>query len=203
MRPLPRLLAFTNRIIRTSSELEAQAAAIAAVGPAVGFVARDPEATGSELSALAERLLGIAAPAEAALIVSGRPDLAAALPAHGVQLRALDLPPAEARRVMPNGWIGRSVHSLDEGAAAVGAGADYLVAGSIWPSATHRGRPAAGLGLITTLAALGRPVFAIGGVTPERAREARAAGAFGVAAIRAVWEEGQAAELVEAWIESA
>ena len=203
MRPLPRLLAFTNRIIRTSRELDAQAAVIAALGPAVGFVARDPEASASDLSLLAERLRAIAARTEAGLIVSGRPDLAAALRAHGVQLRAGDLPPAEARRVMPNGWIGRSVHSEEEGAAAVGAGADYLVAGSIWPSATHPGRPAAGPGLITTLAALGRPVFAIGGVTPERAREARAAGAYGVAAIRAVWEQGLAAEIVEAWIESA
>lgn len=187
MRPLPRLLAFTNRAIRTLPELADRAAAIAALGPAVGFVARDPEANGSELSALAERLQAIAAPAEAALIVSGRPDLAAALQAQGVQLRAGDLAPAEARRVMPNGWIGRSVHSAEEGAAAIAAGADYLVAGSIWPSESHPGRPAVGLGLIGALLPLGRPVFAIGGVTPERAREARAAGAYGAAAIRAVW----------------
>ena len=187
MRPLPRLLAFTNRAIRLLPELEIRAAAIAALGPAVGFVARDPEATGSDLSRLAERLQAIAAPAEAALIVSGRPDVAAALQAHGVQLRAGDLTPADARRVMPNGWIGRSVHSAEEGAAAVAAGADYLVAGSIWLSQSHPGRPAVGLGLISALVPLGRPVFAIGGVTPERAREARAAGAYGVAAIRAVW----------------
>ena len=196
MRPLPRLLAFTNRTIRTAPELEAVAAAIAALGPAVGFVARDPEASGHELSLLAERLLAIAGPAEAALIVTGRPDLAAALPAQGVQLRAGDLAPADARRVMPNGWIGRSVHSAEEGAAAVEAGAEYLVAGSIWLSETHRDRPAVGLGLIAALAPLGRPVFAIGGVTPERAREARAAGAYGVAAIRAVWEGDP-----EAWAE--
>jgi thiamine-phosphate pyrophosphorylase len=31
-------------------------------------------------------------------------------------------------------------------------------------------------------------VIAIGGVTPPRAAEARAAGAYGVAAIRAVWD---------------
>jgi thiamine-phosphate diphosphorylase len=201
MRPLPRLLAFTDGTIRKSSELEPRAIAIAALGSAVGFVARDPDATGAELAALAERLLAVAVPAEAALIVSGRPDLAAALPAHGVQLRSGDLTPADARRIMPNGWIGRSVHSQEAGAAAVRAGADYLVAGSIWPSATHPDRSPAGLDLIKGLVPLGRPVFAIGGVTPARAREARAAGAYGVATIRAVWEDRLGAELLEVWSE--
>jgi thiamine-phosphate pyrophosphorylase len=34
----------------------------------------------------------------------------------------------------------------------------------------------------------GLPVIAIGGVTPERAAELRRAGAYGVAAIRALWD---------------
>ena len=37
-------------------------------------------------------------------------------------------------------------------------------------------------------AKLGRPVIAIGGITPERAIEVKAAGAYGVAAIRALWQ---------------
>ena len=32
------------------------------------------------------------------------------------------------------------------------------------------------------------PVIAIGGVTPQRVREVRAAGVYGVAAIRALWD---------------
>jgi thiamine-phosphate pyrophosphorylase len=45
----------------------------------------------------------------------------------------------------------------------------------------------AGPGLIADLAPLGVPVIAIGGITPARAREAREAGAWGVAAIRSLW----------------
>lgn len=198
MRPLPRLLAFTDHSVRIHPSFVESASTIATLGPAVGFVARDPDATGAELAALAARLYQIATPTEAALIVSGRPDLAAGLKAHGVQLRAADLLPADARRVMPRGWIGRSVHSLEEGTQAVGQGADYLVVGPVWPTATHPGRPPSGLALVESLAALGRPVFAIGGVTPERARQAREAGAWGVAAISAVWSRGEAEELIEA-----
>jgi thiamine-phosphate pyrophosphorylase len=196
MRPLPRLLAFTDRSIRIHPDLAGLAAAIAALGPAAGLVARDPDATAAELTALAARLLAIAGPADAAVIVSGRPDIAAGLHAQGVQLRAGDLSPGEARQVLPHGWIGRSVHSGEEGTAAVAAGADYLVAGPIWATPSHPGRPATGLGLIRTLAALGRPVFAIGGVTPARAGEALAAGAWGVAAISAVWVKGEADDIL-------
>jgi thiamine-phosphate pyrophosphorylase len=41
--------------------------------------------------------------------------------------------------------------------------------------------------LVRAVAALGRPVIAIGGIDAKRARETRVAGAYGVAAIRALW----------------
>jgi thiamine-phosphate pyrophosphorylase len=41
--------------------------------------------------------------------------------------------------------------------------------------------------LVTQTAGLGRPVIAIGGITPDRAAELKAAGAYGVAAIRGLW----------------
>jgi thiamine-phosphate diphosphorylase len=203
VRPLPRLLAFTDASVRTGGHTTATAARIAAIGPAVGFVARDHDATAADLTDFAALLTAEAHAHEAAIIVAGRPDLAAGLGAHGVQLRASDLFPSDARRVLRTGWIGRSVHSAVEGAEAVEAGADYLVAGPIWETATHPGRQPAGLGLIEALVSLGKPVFAIGGVTPERARMVHTAGGWGVAAIRAVWAarhpDQEAAHLVEPW----
>jgi thiamine-phosphate diphosphorylase len=203
VRPLPRLLAFTDASIRTGGHAAAAAAAIAAIGPPVGFVARDHDATAAELTDFTALLMAEAHAHEAAIIVAGRPDLAAGLSAHGVQLRASDLSPSDARRVLRQGWIGRSVHSAVEGAEAVEAGADYLVAGNIWETATHPGRQPAGLGLLEALVSLGKPVFGIGGVTPERARQVHAAGGYGVAVIRGVWAtrrpEEAAALLVEPW----
>jgi thiamine-phosphate pyrophosphorylase len=71
---------------------------------------------------------------------------------------------------------------------AVEEGADFLVVGSIYETSSHPGQPAAGPELVRLAAGFGRPVIAIGGVTPEHAPELRAAGAYGVAAIRALWQ---------------
>jgi thiamine-phosphate diphosphorylase len=194
---------FTDAAVRTAPHWADRAAAMASLGPAVALVARDPGASASDLSAFALRLLALAHPAEAGVIVSSRPDIAAGVGAQGVQLRDRDLSPVDARRVMPRGWIGRSVHSAAEGAEAVHEGVDYLVAGTIWPSASHPDRPAAGMGLIEALVPLGTPVIGIGGVNVERAQALRSAGAYGAAAISALWlaerPDAVAAAILEAW----
>lgn len=187
MRPLPRLHAVTDGAVLTAADFGVRAAAIAAAGPAVALHARDRRAGGAALARAAARLLALAAPPEAAVFVSGRPDIAAAVGAQGVQLAAADLAPADARRVFAAGWIGRSVHDLAEAETAVAEGADYLLVGNVYPTGSHPGRPGTGLALVRSAAALGPPVIAIGGIDAPRAREARDAGAYGVAAIAALW----------------
>jgi thiamine-phosphate diphosphorylase len=187
VRPLPRLHAVTDGAVLAADDFGVRAAAIAAAGPAVALHARDHAAGGSALARAAARLLTLARPPEAAVVVNGRADVAAAVHAHGVQLASGDLSPADARRVFPAGWIGRSVHGADEAARAVEEGADFLLVGNIYETASHPGRPGAGLDLVRAAAALGRPVIAIGGIDASRAREVQAAGAYGVAAIGALW----------------
>jgi thiamine-phosphate pyrophosphorylase len=177
----------TDADVLAAPDFGVRAAAIAAAGSAVALHARDRAAGGAALTRAAARLLALARPAEAAVFVSGRPDVAAALGAQGVQLAVQDLAPADARRMLPGGWIGRSVHTEAEAAAAVTEGADYLLVGNVYQTASHPGRPAAGLGLVRAAAALGRPVIAIGGIDAARAEAVREAGAWGVAAIAALW----------------
>jgi thiamine-phosphate pyrophosphorylase len=187
MRPLPRVHAFTDARLLSHPELGIRAAAIAAAGPAVALHARARGESPAVLAAAALRLLALARPPEAAVFVSERSDIAAALGAHGVQLARTDLTPSDARRVLIHGWIGCSVHSRDEIRAAVREGADFLVVGSVYQSESHPERPAAGLDLLREAVTEGVPVIAIGGITAARATEVRAAGAYGVAAIRALW----------------
>jgi thiamine-phosphate diphosphorylase len=187
MRPLPRVHAFTNAVIAAESEFGIRAAAIAAGGPAVALHARARGESTAMLTALALRLVALARPPEAAVFVSGRSDVAAAVGATGVQLARDDLSPSDARRVFQSGWIGQSVHSRDEAEKAVREQSDFLVVGNIYETNTHPGRPAAGLDLLRATTGLGVPVIAIGGITPDRAAEVQAAGAYGVAAIRALW----------------
>jgi thiazole tautomerase (transcriptional regulator TenI) len=187
VRPLPRVHAFTDAQLMALPEFGILAAAIAAAGSAVALHARAGGSHGALLAAGALRLVALARPPEASVFVSGRPDIAAAVGANGIQLRGKDLSPADARHVFPRGWIGRSVHSKEEAAVAVAEGADFLVVGNIYETDSHPGRPAAGLDLVREATAFRRPVIAIGGITPERAAEVRRAGAYGVAAIRGLW----------------
>jgi thiamine-phosphate pyrophosphorylase len=206
-RPLARLHAVTDARVLALPDLGIRAAAIAAAGPAVALHARDRSAGGAALARAPLRLQALARPPEAALFVNGRPDLAAAIGAHGVQLGGGDLAPADARRLLPAGWIGRSVHDAGEAAAAVAEGADFLLVGAIYPTASHPGHPGAGMALIRAAATLGRPVIAIGGMDAARAVEARDAGAYGVAAIGALWDSADPAAaalaLLAPWLEDA
>ena len=205
MRPLPRVHAYTDGSVLAADDFGIRAAAIAAGGPAVALHARHPGGTSAGLAVSARRLVSLARPPEAAVFVSGRADIAAAVGGHGVQLGTGDLMPADARRVLPRGWIGRSVHTVEEAGAAVEEGADFLVVGSIYRTASHPEREPAGPELISKTAKLGLPVIAIGGVTPECVAELREAGAYGVAAIRSLWHAadpaGATMALLSPWLE--
>ena len=130
MRPLPRLHAFTDASVLSAPDFGVRAAAIAAAGPAVALHARDRGGPVGALAAAAQRMAALARPPEAAVFVSGRPDVAAAIGAQGVQLGAGDLTPAQARRLLPHGWVGRSVHTLDEARVAIEEGATILRIGT-------------------------------------------------------------------------
>jgi thiamine-phosphate diphosphorylase len=207
MRPLPRLFAVTTDSICRAADFGVRAAAVAAAGPAAAILVRAPDSTTAQLAAFAERVTALARPPEAAVFVHSRPDLARAVGADGVQLRAADPLPDDARRVLGPGWIGRSIHSREEAEAALADGADYLVAGNVFETPSHPGYRGRGLEWLAGIAALGPPVIAIGGITSARAAAARDAGAWGVAVIAAVWETedpaAAAAALIAPWAEAA
>ncbi len=121
------------------------------------------------------------------VVVNDRADIAMASGADGVHLPASGLPPHRVREIVPAGFlVGQSIHDAGEAAAVErDGGADYLVFGTVFLSAS---KPAAhhvsGVGeLRRACEAVTLPVLAIGGITVERARDAAAAGAAGVAAI--------------------
>jgi len=85
---------------------------------------------------------------------------------------------------VPAAYVGRSVHSVDAAVRAQEEGCDYIVAGTIFPSASHPNGPVAGLALIEEIAKhVTIPVIAIGGITPANARACVDAGAGGVAVL--------------------
>lgn len=191
--PLPRLHAITDARTARRADIDTVARALADGGGVdLAFHARGRELTGLEHYDLAVRLSVLPSP----LFVNDRLDIALAVPTAGVQLRHGSLPVSAARALQPLWWIGKSVHDLAEAEAARTEGAEYLVVGPVFATASHPGRAPLGLKKLQAIAAAadGLPVIAIGGITADRVREVRSrGGAYGVAAIRALWDDAEPA----------
>ena len=191
--PLPRLHAITDERIARRVDLDLIAAALAEGGGFdLAFHARGRGLTGLEHFELAGRL-AVRPPGR--LFVNDRLDVALSVPTAGVQLGHGSLPVSAARALNPRWWIGVSVHDLAEAEAARLSGADYLVVGPVFATASHPGRAPLGLATLQQIVAAAGdlPVIAIGGMTIDRVREVRGAGAYGVAAIRALWDDAEPA----------
>ncbi len=118
------------------------------------------------------------------VVISSRCDVALACGAAGVNLPERDISTRDARRLLGEGLVGRSVHTVESAIAAATEGADYVIFGPVWPSASHAGAEPVGVEALAHVArAVGIPVLAIGGVTPDRITECHRAGAAGFAAI--------------------
>jgi len=192
--PLPRLHAITDERIARRPDLGEIARELAIGGGSeLAFHARGRELSGREHYDLAVRLSDSQT---VRLFVNDRLDVALAVPTAGVQLGHGTLPVSAARALNPLWWIGRSVHDLAEAEAARAEGAEYLVVGPVFATASHPGRPPLGLERLQSIAAAvdGLPVIAIGGVSADRVREVRNSGAYGVAAVRALWDDVEPAE---------
>ena len=201
--PLPRLHAITDERIARRRALGAVARALAEGGGSdFAFHARGRELTGLEHYYLALQLSNL----PSFLFINDRLDIALAVPAAGVQLGSNSLPVAAARALNPRWWIGRSVHDLAEAEAASAEGADYLVVGPVYVTASHPSRKPLGLEQLRRIAAAAGdvPVIAIGGITVNRVRDLRTSGAYGIAAIRAFWDDAEPVQTVrrmrEEWV---
>jgi thiamine-phosphate pyrophosphorylase len=150
---------------------------------------REKDLGAIELAQLGRQLRVLTAEHGALLIVNDRLDVALAVGADGVQRTSTSLPVADLVAVADKRLrVGASVHSRDEALAAERAGADWLFFGPVYDTPSKRAYgPPQGLGpLEHVCAAVGVPVVAIGGITPERVAEVRGAGAAGVAVISAI-----------------
>jgi thiamine-phosphate pyrophosphorylase len=118
-------------------------------------------------------------------LVSSRCDIVLASGAAGVNLPERDISVRDARALLGQRLIGRSVHSLQSAVEAEHDGADFVIFGPVWSSESHAGAQPQGVKALSAVAhAVRIPVLAIGGVTEDRIAQCDAAGAAGYAAIR-------------------
>jgi thiamine-phosphate pyrophosphorylase len=146
---------------------------------------RDLEA--AALADIVQELVSVARGSATRVLVNDRLDVALACGAAGVHLRGDSIPAPAVRQLVPDGFVvGVSVHTVAEAVAAA-ASADYLVAGTVWPTDSKPSAQTEALlgieGLARIASAVTVPVLGIGGVTIDRVAAAARAGAAGAAAI--------------------
>lgn len=143
----------------------------------VELVLREPHVSPDRLAVLCE-----AAAAQGLQVwVHDRHPAARARP-EGLHLKA-DTPPPVGRQ------FGQSCHDPTELDRAFGAGATYALLSPVFrpTSKPDDRRPALGIDRFVAWAA-GRPVYALGGITPDRAGPLRVAGAPGMAVLGAIFD---------------
>ena len=124
----------------------------------------------------------------ARVLVNSDEALAFAAGADGIHLTSAQLATCTMRPTFP--LVAASCHSSAELAHAAQLGCDFVVFGPVRATATHAGQLGIGWdGLAAQIGVSPAPTFALGGLARSDLDAAHAAGAHGIAAIRAAWGE--------------
>ena len=164
--------------------------ALAAVrGGATMVQLREKDATTRAFVETARALKAALAPLGAPLAINDRLDVALAVDADGLHVGQNDMPVEAARRLLgPDKFIGLSITAVDQALRPDAAAADYLGVGPIFAQSTKPDAAAPlGLdGLRRPRSLTGKPIVAIGGLTPDNSAPVLAAGADGLAVVSAI-----------------
>ena len=151
---------------------------------------REKDMSAKALESFTLEAIRRARPYGARVLVNDRLDVALATGADGVHLRATSIPVDAAREIalkkrLDDFLIGASTHSMVEAKMAEEAGADFVVCGPVYYTAS-KGiyGPPLGLAIFAEICEkTAIPVLALGGIKLSNYREALICGAAGLAAI--------------------
>jgi thiamine-phosphate pyrophosphorylase len=150
---------------------------------------REKDLDARDLLDLATELRRVTEEQEVRLLINDRVDIAIAAHADGAHCPEQGFSPGAARAILgDHALVGSSCHSLQAVQRAADAGADFVFLGPVFatPSKKRYGAPI-GLEALRAACRVTRvPVFAIGGIDPDRAVECVDAGARGVAVTSAI-----------------
>ena len=149
----------------------------------------------------ASALQSLCATAGVPLIINDDVHLAKSIGAAGVHLGEDDGDIAAARALLgAQAIIGASCYDeLPLAQRAVAAGASYVAFGAFFPTRSKTDTRQAGVELLAQSASLGVPRVAIGGITPDNARNLVEAGADLVAVISGVYDAADPVAAVHAY----
>lgn len=149
---------------------------------------REKGMDGGPLLALAGKVKKITDRYQVPLLIDDRVDVAFACRAAGVHLGQSDLPPEEARKILGgDAIIGVTVKTLEQGKAAVAAGADYFGVGAVFPTSTKKEAVHTPLEKIEEICrTFPVPCVAIGGISLENVNVLSRVPIHGIAVVSAI-----------------
>lgn len=122
------------------------------------------------------------------IIVHGRPDIATLLGVSKVQLPSNGLPVSLVKKHFPHLTCGRSVHSLEEAKIAADEGADWVLYGHLFPTASKEGLPPRSMDtLLQIVETLTIPIYGIGGIQAPHVPALHQAGIDGIAVMSTIF----------------
>lgn len=165
---------------------------------------REKDLSDVEYIKLAEPLCKLCHTYSAQLFINSRIEIAMNIGADGLHLPGDS---ASVQKVIEetNGRfiIGSSVHTLAEAKQRETEGADFITYSPIYPTVSKPDYgPAVGVEALRNVAeGINIPVFALGGITPERVSECLDAGAYGVAVMSGVMSPENGAQQAKAYLQ--
>jgi thiamine-phosphate pyrophosphorylase len=178
-----------------------QALALGRSSPVI-FQVREKCLDAASLWTLCRKIAPIIDEAGSILAVNERFDISLTSGAGGVHLPESSCPADAVRKAARGLLAGQSVHSGASAMKASSAGLDYLLFGPVFhtPSKEPFGPPQ-GLERLQEICSKVRiPVFAVGGITPEKVPACVDCGAYGVAALTPFLDAGTLPETINRFL---
>ncbi|KAK9806664.1 hypothetical protein WJX73_005744 [Symbiochloris irregularis] len=176
----------------------ADAVSAAARGGMTIVQLREKLANGGNFLEEARAVIAAARPHGVPVIINDRVDVAMAAGADGVHVGQDDLPVALVRQLMgPHTILGVSCKTVEQARRAEADGADYLGVGAVFATPTKDSRVIGYEGLQAVCQATALPVVAIGGLNAQNAADAIHAGAQGIAVVRDIFANSDAASATQ------
>lgn len=164
---------------------------------------REKDLSDAEYIKLAEPLCQLCHAYSAQLFVNSRIKIAMDIGADGLHLPGDSTSVRKVTEETNHHFIiGSSVHTLTEAKQRKAEGADFITYSPIYPTLSKPGYgPIVGLdGLRTVAEGVNIPIFALGGITPERVSECLDAGAYGVAVMSGIMSPESGAQQAKAYL---
>ncbi|HAK89620.1 MAG TPA: thiamine phosphate synthase [Nitrospiraceae bacterium] len=172
---------------------------------------REKDLPTRELLYMAYKMRGLTAKYSAGFFINDRVDIALCVDADGVHLGQNSIPAYAVRKAVNASrithhasrfLIGVSTHNSEEAVIAEMEGADFVTFGPIYhtPSKLKYGEPVGLESLKKVKEKISIPIFGIGGIKSDNAKEVIDAGAYGAAVISGILIEADTASAAEKYL---